>query len=159
MADEVTIETPPLAVTTPGVPATEKDGGIKRDENGRPLPGQVLNPSGKGGFQDHPELRNPGGRPKNQESFAYWMNYFKNLPITEFLAWQDENPESERTVAADIAYTRVFNSRKDLEEFKVVADRTEGRAPQTLIHEGGFFTKDKLIVEIVDGTGNDENQT
>lgn len=26
---------------------------------------KVPNPEGKGGFQDHPELINPGGRPKN----------------------------------------------------------------------------------------------
>jgi len=89
------------------------------------------NPTGKGGFKDHPELINPGGRPKNQESFSYWMNYFKNLPISEFLGWLKKNPEDVRTVAAELAYNRVFNAREDLTEFKEVANRTEGMPIQS----------------------------
>lgn len=88
------------------------------------------NPEGKGGFQDHPELRNPGGRPKNDESFTYWMRTFKNMTVREFLAWERENPEDDRTVAASIAYARVGAARSDLAEFKEVADRTEGKSIQ-----------------------------
>jgi hypothetical protein len=94
------------------------------------------NPDGKGGFADNPENINPGGRPKNQESFTYWMNHFKNLSVVEFLAWQKNTPEAERSVASDLAYSRVFNARKDLTEFKEVADRTEGRATAKLEHSG-----------------------
>ena len=88
------------------------------------------NPQGKGGFQDHPELRNSGGRPKNDESFTYWMRVFKNMTVNEFLAWEKENPMDDRTVAASIAYIRVGKARADLAEFKEVADRTEGKSIQ-----------------------------
>ena len=110
----------------------------------------IPNPNGKGGFADNPQNINPGGRPKNEQSFTYWMKYFKNLTVEEFLVWEKSNPKKTRYVAADIAYNRVFNSRKDLQEFKELADRTEGKSPQTLIHEGGFFSIDKLKIEIVE---------
>jgi len=92
---------------------------------------RVPNPTGKGGFGEHPQNANPGGRPKNQESFSYWLNYFKNISITEFLNWPVNNPEETRTVAAELAYNRMFNARKDLAEFKEVANRTEGMPMQT----------------------------
>lgn len=90
------------------------------------------NPEGKGGLGDHPENINAGGRPKNQESFTYWMNHFKNMPVKEFLVWEKVTPEESRSVAADLAYNRVFNARKHLDEFKEVADRTEGRSKQPI---------------------------
>lgn len=135
-------------VDTAGFPATKK----ARDEKGKWLPGHSGNPDGKGGFADNPDNINPGGRPKNQESFSYWMGYFKNMPVDEFIGWPKQVSTAQRTVAADIAYARVLNSRKDLAEFKEVADRTEGRAPQTLIHEGGFFATTRLEIEVVDDT-------
>jgi hypothetical protein len=145
---------------TPEAQTTEQVSEPQRNENGQLLPGVVLNPEGKGGFQDHPELINPGGRPKNQESFTYWMNFFKNLATDEFLGWLKNNPTSSRTVAADIAYTRVFNARKELDEFKEVADRTEGKAPQTVRHEGGFFSETQLKISTVDeDTAIDEGIT
>lgn len=93
-------------------------------------PPEKRNPDGRGGFADHPEHRNPGGRPKNSESFTFWMTTFKDMTVKEFLAWEKENPESQRTVAASIAYARVMGARTDLAEFKEVADRTEGKAVQ-----------------------------
>lgn len=111
---------------------------------------KVPNPTGKGGFGDRPEDINAGGRPKNQESFTWWMNFFKNMNVKDFLSWGTATPEDERVVAADLAYNRVFNARKDLAEFKEVADRTEGRAPQTIFHEGGLFSAQKLEIETVE---------
>lgn len=134
-----------------GVPTIQQAGDIQRDANGHPLPGQVLNPEGKGGFKDHPELINEGGRPKNQESFTYWMNHFKNMPMGQFLLWEKQTPMSDRSVAATLAYARVFKARETLEEFKEVADRTEGKAPQTIKHEGGFFSEHRLEIVTVSG--------
>ena len=88
------------------------------------------NPTGKGGFRDHPELINPGGRPKNQESFSYWMNFFKQLNTKSFLSWEKDNPN--HTMAASLAYARVFKSRSDLREFQEVANRTEGMPRQSI---------------------------
>jgi hypothetical protein len=91
----------------------------------------IPNPTGKGGFQDHPELINAGGRPKNQQSFAYWLNTFKEMPVREFLDWPKNNPEETRTVASDLAWARIFEARKDLKNFREVANRTEGMPIQT----------------------------
>lgn len=88
------------------------------------------NPEGKGGFQDHPENRNPGGwDPKN--TFTYCLNYFKSLTIKEFNEWPDKHPENERTMAQQLAYFRV-KSAEDLKEYQEVANRTEGMPKQTL---------------------------
>lgn len=98
-------------------------------------PPELRNPEGKGGFKDHPENINVGGRPKNQESFAYWMNYFKNLSTKEFLKWEKENPDSTRNVAADLVYARMIKARNDLREFQEIANRTEGMPRQTIKNE------------------------
>lgn len=134
---------------------TEQDS-VRREENGRLLPGGAnINPEGKGGFQENPENINAGGRPKNLESFSYWMNTFKDMTVSKFLTWEDDNPEDIRSVASSLAYARVAGARTDLYEFREVADRTEGKAPQTIIHEGGFFADTRLeIVEVA----NDENE-
>jgi len=125
-------------------PATNKD----RDEKGLFLPGNKANPTGKGGFSENPQNINPGGRTKNQQSFSYWMNYFKNLTNEEFKAW-GKLPDGSKYVAASLAYERVKNSQKEIQEFKEVADRTEGKAPQTITHKGGFFSTDKIeVVEV-----------
>lgn len=91
----------------------------------------VPNPTGKGGFKDHPELINPGGRPKNAESFAYWYRVFKDMTVTEFKKWQEDNPDDTRTVASNLAFRRVFNSLDNLKEYQEVANRSEGMPKQT----------------------------
>lgn len=91
----------------------------------------IPNPKGKGGFADHPELRSDG-RWSKENSFTYWMNYFKNMSVKEFKTWEKDNPEDERTVASSLAYSRIAKSRENLWEFKEVADRTEGKATQPL---------------------------
>jgi len=99
---------------------------------------KVPNPTGKGGFQDHPELRNSGGRPKNQESFAYWINFFKNLKVKKFLEYETKKPDNKRFVAESIAYARVAAARTDLKEFKEIANRTEGMPKQSLDLQGNL---------------------
>ena len=112
----------------------------------------VPNPEGKGGFKDHPENINAGGRPHNQESFVYWYGQFKNMTVEEFKAYEKTKPDGQRTVAESLAYARVVKARSDLKEFKEVADRSEGRPVQrTDITSGG----DKLpiaLVEFLDGS-------
>lgn len=93
-------------------------------------PGEVRNPEGKGGFKDHPDHINPGGRPKNQESYSYWLNYFKTLSIEEFQAYKKNNPNM--SMAALGAYARLMKSVEKLEEFKEVANRTEGVPKQQI---------------------------
>lgn len=113
---------------------------------------RVPNPTGKGGLGDHPENINYGGKPKNAQSFVYWYRVFKDMSVAELKDWQKNNPEEVRTVAADLAYTRVVNSKRDIKEFQEVADRSEGKAMQTLKHEGEGVTG--VVVQII--TSEDE---
>jgi len=101
------------------------------------------NPTGKGGFGDHPELINAGGRPKNAESFNYWMDHFKTLPFEKFKKYKSEHPDM--SMAAFGAYARVAKMIDELKEFQEVANRTEGYPKQ--------------LVETEDITDNLDNKT
>ena len=90
------------------------------------------NPTGKGGFGDHPENRNPGGWNKN-ESYQYWLNFFKRLTVEEFEAYPKQNPAM--TMAARGAYERIKRSVTDMENFREVANRTEGMPKQKIENE------------------------
>ena len=87
------------------------------------------NPTGKGGFGDHPENRNPGGWDP-QNTFSYQLNRFKNMDVSEFKAWKDKHPI--RTMAEELAYNRILESRTDLKNFQEVANRTEGMPKQSI---------------------------
>lgn len=101
----------------------------------------VPNPSGKGGFGDNPQNRN-SGRWKKENSFSYQMNRFKNMTIQELNEWSKNTPEDKRTVAEDLAFRRIYNAREDLNEFREVADRTEGKATQPIDFDGEMTVKD-----------------
>lgn len=87
----------------------------------------IPNPTGKGGFQDHPEFRNPGGRPKNIESVVWWMRKFLEMTKEEFENWKKNQPPGSIKIAAEIAWERVKNAKKKLPDFREVVDRAEGR--------------------------------
>jgi hypothetical protein len=86
---------------------------------------RIPNPTGKGGFQERPQDRSDG-RWSKDNSFSYWLNYFKSLTTKEFFEWEKANPSDMRTVASDLAYARVMKARNELKEFQEVANRTEG---------------------------------
>lgn len=108
---------------------------------------RIPNPTGKGGFQEHPELINAGGRPKNQESFTYWFNFFKNLTGDELKQWALDNTPDNRTTAAHLAYMRIRNAEGSLKEFKEVADRTEGKPRQPIGIDGELISRVKVIIK------------
>lgn len=85
----------------------------------------IPNPTGKGGFAEHPEHISPGGF-KKEATYGYWLSYFKNLPLDEFVTY----PKKSMNMAAAAAYQRVKKSVENLQEFKEVADRTEGKPIQ-----------------------------
>ena len=118
---------------------------------------KVPNPDGKGGFGDNPQNINAGGRPKNAESFAYWYRFFKNINEEEYKQWLIDNPEEKRTFACRLSMERFKKAGDDLKEFQEIADRSEGRAVQTMKHEGDLITGIK--VEIVDGTNSESNES
>jgi hypothetical protein len=120
---------------------------------------RVPNPTGKGGFQDHPELRNDG-RWDKENSYSYWLNYFKHLSIDEFKAYKLTHPDNVMTMAEMGAYARVAKTVDHLNEFQEVANRTEGM-PQNHIDltSGGK----PLVVFDIDGktknNGSDKSST
>lgn len=111
-------------------PSSNQDS-VQRDENGRLLPGSKINPTGNGGFGDNPQNRSDGRWGKDN-SFSYWMNYFKSLTVDELKAWDEKVPDSEKSVAAALAYARVIKAQLDTKEFIIVAERTEGRPQQSV---------------------------
>ena len=110
---------------------------------------QVPNPTGKGGFGDHPENRNPGGW-KPEYTFSYQYRRFMNMTVEEFKAWKDLTADKDKTMVEELAYVAVLKARSDIRDRQEITDRTEGKAPQTVVVDGGFFSKDKLKVEVVD---------
>lgn len=117
----------------------------------KPTSNQVPNPTGKGGFGDNPQNRS-NGRWSKENSFSYWLNYFKSLTVPEFRDYETNKPEEERTVAESLAYARISKARADLSEFKEVADRTEGKAMQSIdMTTGG----DKINIALVEFIGDD----
>ena len=105
------------------------------------------NPEGKGGFQDHPELRSDG-RWSKDNSFSYWMNFFKAMSVKDFRNYETVKTEDERTMAESLAYARVFKSRTELAEFQVVANRTEGMPKEFKnVHVEGIKTLSAEVIE------------
>lgn len=87
------------------------------------------NPTGKGGFGDHPENRNPGGWDKTK-SISYQYNRMLRMTDKE---WEEltKRIESGDTFRAErIAYKRIKEADNDLQTTKEITDRTEGKAPQ-----------------------------
>jgi hypothetical protein len=117
------------------------------------------NPTGKGGFGDNPQNRSDG-RWSKDNSFSYWMNHFKSLTITEFEEYQEKKPREQRTMAEQLAFTRVNNAQMNLKEFEVVANRTEGKPKQNIDHTTGGekFNTGPLQVEFVDGSEEEDGE-
>ena len=113
-----------------------------------------MNPTGKGGFKDHPELINPGGRPKNSQRYDYWLQFFKDMDVTSFRNYRTIRKEDDMYVAEAQAYQRVVESLKDINAWKVVADRTEGRAAQAI----DYTTNGKdIVIPILGGISKQDN--
>lgn len=103
---------------------------------------KVPNPTGKGGFGDNPENRNPGGW-KKEDSISYQYNMLMRLSPDELVKFKPE------TVAQMIAFKRIKEANKDngLPDTREITDRTEGKAPQAIdITTGG----EKLNVAMVE---------
>lgn len=111
------------------------------------------NPNGKGGFGDNPDHRNPGGW-KKENTISYQYNRFMNMTPDELIEWS-KTPNSERTVAMDLAYARVLAARKSLPDIKEITDRTEGKAPQ-FIGIGGETEYKKALVEFIGDDGDND---
>ena len=112
------------------------------------------NPTGKGGFGERPEDINRSGTWNPRMVFSFQCRRFMNMTVEEFKNWINITPEKERTMIEEQAYNAVLKARTKLDYLKEQNDRTEGKAPQTVIVDGGFFSKEKLKVEVVDEQRN-----
>ena len=114
------------------------------------------NPTGRGGFKDNPQNISRDGRPKNRQRISWWMEEFLDMDEKDFLAWKSEG----QPVAAVLAHTAVFNSRKDLMERKEVTDRTEGKpvSRTELTGKDGKDLPTPLLTGVID-VRNDDSST
>lgn len=92
-----------------------------------PKKGKVNNPSGKGGFSENPQNRNPGGWSK-ETSIPYLQNMFGRMDLNDFLSYQP------KTVFEKTAYESVKKSWEELGYLKEVTDRTSGKPEQPIDH-------------------------
>jgi hypothetical protein len=123
--------------------STTKQVAQTRDEKGRITGGMP-----PVGFHTNPENRSDGGW-KKENSIGYQYRRFLNMTTEELKAWDKTTPENERTVAMDIAYAQIIQSRKSLPHAKEVTDRTEGKAPQAVdITSGNQPIKAVQVVDL-----------
>jgi hypothetical protein len=116
------------------------------------------NPTGKGGFGDHPEHRNPGGWRK-EVSFSYQYKRFMSMSVADLKKYAD-TPESNRTVVEDLAYSRVIAAKKSLPDIKEIADRTEGKPQQSVdVTSNGETLFGDTSLEITHVRPNDKDTT
>ena len=94
-------------------------------------PGEIPNPTGKGGFEDNPQNR-ANGRWSKDTSISYWYNYLIRLSVSDFKDWLKTNTDETRTIAQELAYQAVISARKDISYLKEITDRTEGKAVQVI---------------------------
>lgn len=92
---------------------------------------RVPNPTGKGGFGDHPENASPGGW-KPEYTFSYQYKRFLNMSVDEFKEWQTKTKDQEKTMVEELAYVAVFKARTEFKERQEVTNRTEGMPKQKI---------------------------
>jgi len=108
------------------------------------------NPTGKGGFGERPEDINRSGTWNPRMTFSFQYRRFMNMTVEEFKSWKDLTADKDKTMVEELAYVAVLKARSDIRDRQEITDRTEGKAPQTVVVDGGFFSKEKLKVEVVD---------
>ena len=115
------------------ITTTSSDVVVKRIRKPRPgqfKPGQIGNPTGKGGFGERPQDRNSGGRPKNQDSitaqYRIMMNYTQ-AEIDELLKKQKELTMAQRIALARVKDALRSNDNRGLYNTIEITDRTDGR--------------------------------
>ena len=92
--------------------------------------GEVLNPTGKGGFQDRPGDISPGGW-KKENVFSWQYKRFMNMTTDELEEYQQQ-PAGNHLVVEELAYQRIMAAKASLPDVKEISDRTEGKAHESL---------------------------
>lgn len=89
------------------------------------------NPTGKGGFRDHPEHRSDGGW-RAEDSINYQYNKFIRMTIEEFDTFKAIIETSKATKAQEMAYEAVIKAKAEYLYLKEITDRVEGKPKQTI---------------------------
>lgn len=106
------------------------------------------NPTGKGGFGERPENRNPGGWDKDN-TISYQYNRFMNMPPEVFRDF-GKLPNGQKTMAMMLAYNRVAAALKSLPDIKEITDRTEGKSKESVDLTSNGETMAPVLVKFVD---------
>lgn len=93
-------------------------------------PGNVNNPTGKGGFRDNPQNISSGSWNKEMV-FSYQYRRFMNMSLNELNEWRALG-DMEKKVVEELAYQAVMRAKNSLPDVKEITDRTEGRAKESL---------------------------
>ena len=97
---------------------------VTRDRRGR-ITGGVLNPTGKGGFQERPEDR---GSWTKDTSPTRWIREFSKLTLAEVT---EKAKDPTLTMVQRIALKHVLNAYKDPHVTTDYIDRLDGKARQS----------------------------
>ena len=122
------------------------------------------NPNGIGGFADNPDNINHGGRPKNAHRYGYWLQFFKDMKVSDFETYSTIKPEGDMYLAESQAYKCMQSVSNDYKLWSIVADRTEGKASQNTdlgmqneikneIHFVNFVPRPKVNNRHISGNG------
>lgn len=95
-------------------------------------PPELRNPTGKGGFGENPQNRNPGHW-KSEDAIPFQYNKLMRMSLEELKQWAKDNKET-MTMAQAIAYKRLIAAVDSLPDAKEVTDRTSGKAKETIEH-------------------------
>ena len=109
---------------------------MPKKSNGHPIPPAKRNPTGKGGFRDHPENRTTNGQWDPKQSYDYQLRKLRQMTVAELKEFMAK-PEDEMTVA-QLEALRVHmaamrdpdQSRKGLDALDTIMKRLEGLPTQ-----------------------------
>lgn len=87
----------------------------------------VPNPTGKGGFADHPENRNDRGLIKTP---TYWINHYGEMTAQEVVDRLKEE-KGEKTMFEEIALATLVGARTNSNERKDLINRVDGMPKQS----------------------------
>lgn len=95
--------------------------------------GDIGNPTGKGGFREHPESINTHGSPHGKGSITVNLRRFMEMTNDQLNDYVTHNDLTNAEVAAAnmVVMSRQQN-RAGMQAIAEITDRTEGKAPMTV---------------------------
>lgn len=119
--------------------------------------GMVNNPTGKGGFGDHPENA-CHGRWRKEDSYTYNVNKFGRMTDIELQEIILKSKAGELTQFQQAALKTVLDMKKDEGWKKLVdtVDRVDGKALQPVEQTVNGYVPPTINIEFVEGDEDEE---